>query len=433
MFKPVNRLKRECLFISYSHHDAPALARLQVHLKPFERAGRIKRWDDTRIVAGQHWAREIREALSSARVAVLLISADFLASDFIVKYELPELLAAARSKDVVLLPVLLKPCAHHRHSALADIQFVNSTERPLAGLTEVEQEALWAKLADIITSYLPAVDAEESTGEATDPQLGRIISRRCDRLVQACEFKRLFDTHMMRGDERLQFYVVHGELGECHDSLIMRFLAHIESRASETGESSRAAMKTARGVWAFGPPHARLLHVLGHLAEELRPRPTRLDEEAISLALRSSLFSFVVLQYDLLVERWDRWMLMAIKDYAAFLKRATAYKTGAEVVVFLNVIYPASPGWLGWLTRKRSVARCLSGLESSAITVFPELEAVSRVDVIEWFKQHVVCDEAVVLRKCEEIFKAQGRRRMADIEPLLASAFEQYAADQGYR
>jgi len=82
---------RARVFISYSHHDVKWLERLRVHLKPLIRKQVVDLWDDTRISPGMDWRREIDTALSAASVAVLLISADFLASDFIVDNELPVL------------------------------------------------------------------------------------------------------------------------------------------------------------------------------------------------------------------------------------------------------------------------------------------------------------------------------------------------------
>ena len=86
---------RNRVFISYSHHDVRHLERLRVHLRPLERDHIIEVWDDTRPSPGTNWRDAIVEALSSAKVGILLISADFLASDFIVNNELPPLLKAA--------------------------------------------------------------------------------------------------------------------------------------------------------------------------------------------------------------------------------------------------------------------------------------------------------------------------------------------------
>src|SRR5947208_1081832 len=97
------------IFISYSHQDRRWLERLRVHLRPLEREGTAELWDDTRIASGSRWKDEIRQALAAAKVAVLLVSADFLASDFIATDELPPLLASAESAGVVILPVIISP------------------------------------------------------------------------------------------------------------------------------------------------------------------------------------------------------------------------------------------------------------------------------------------------------------------------------------
>jgi hypothetical protein len=90
--------KRPQVFISYNHLDEDCMKRLKMCLKPIERELLIDPWDDTRIQGGQIWKEEIEKALMAAKAAVLLISAPFWASDFIVKYELPTLLANAKAR-----------------------------------------------------------------------------------------------------------------------------------------------------------------------------------------------------------------------------------------------------------------------------------------------------------------------------------------------
>ncbi|HEX6649718.1 MAG TPA: TIR domain-containing protein, partial [Pyrinomonadaceae bacterium] len=141
-----NRTK---VFISYSHTDVRWLRRLQVHLKPLESAGEIMRWDDTLIKPGENWREEIKSGLEQAKVAVLLISADFLASDFINSDELPALLTAAQAEGLVILPIVLSPSRFEK-TKLSQFQAVNGPSRPLNAMTRAKQEAVFVKVSQII-------------------------------------------------------------------------------------------------------------------------------------------------------------------------------------------------------------------------------------------------------------------------------------------
>lgn len=137
---------RDKIFISYSHKDAPYQLRLRTRLRPFEREGKLNFWVDSKINVGDKWHSEIEKALSETLVAILLVSADFLASDFIMNNELPLLLGACRHEGVKILPVILKPCAFEMFE-ISEFQCVNDPQQPVCAMDEAGREAVWARLA----------------------------------------------------------------------------------------------------------------------------------------------------------------------------------------------------------------------------------------------------------------------------------------------
>ncbi len=157
-------MARKKVFISYSHKDKAWLDRLRTHLKPLIRAGRIDLWDDSRIAEGQRWRKEIRQALGATKVAVLLVSPDFLASDFIATDELPPLLAAAEDEDVHILPVILKPSLFAETPSLSRFQTVNDPATPVIDMAEGDQDRVFRDVAKAVLALVISLAALCSAG-----------------------------------------------------------------------------------------------------------------------------------------------------------------------------------------------------------------------------------------------------------------------------
>lgn len=145
---------RQQVFICYAHEDAEWLKRLQVYLKPLERDGRIDRWDDTRIDPGIKWREAIKRALGRAKVAVLLVSEAFLASDFIATQELPPLLDAAERDGALVLPIILSPCRFERTPELRRFQAANPPSKTLQEMKESEWKRVLLAVSNQIEDFL---------------------------------------------------------------------------------------------------------------------------------------------------------------------------------------------------------------------------------------------------------------------------------------
>ena len=131
--------QRTNVFISYSHKDRKWLDQLRTMLSPLVRIGALTIWDDTQIKGGDKWFEEISKALGSAKVAVLLVSANFLASDFINMHELPELFKAANQDGLILLLILVRQCMVE-DTVIAQYQFANDLAKPLNTLSAAKRD-----------------------------------------------------------------------------------------------------------------------------------------------------------------------------------------------------------------------------------------------------------------------------------------------------
>lgn len=98
------------VFLSYSHKDDELCERFLVHLSQLRRQGLIETWHDRRITAGAEWAGAIDEHLNAAHIIILLVSADFLASDYCNDVEMTLAIERGQKGEARLVPVILEPC-----------------------------------------------------------------------------------------------------------------------------------------------------------------------------------------------------------------------------------------------------------------------------------------------------------------------------------
>ena len=143
-------MARDQVFISYSHQDKRFLEDLLTHLKPYLRKGTITAWSDQQIEPGSKWFGKIQTALAKTSVAVMLVSPDFLASDFIHEQELGPLLKEAEGAGVKIFWVLIRDCSW-KETPLKDYQAVVSPpDKPFASMTKPKRDTAWRKVCEAI-------------------------------------------------------------------------------------------------------------------------------------------------------------------------------------------------------------------------------------------------------------------------------------------
>jgi internalin A len=155
-----NPARRDQVFFSYSHKDKKWLELFQLSLRPLIRANQFSVWDDTKINAGDVWRDEIKQALASAKVAVLLVSMNFLNSDFIAENELPPLLEAAQNEGLKIILVVIGHSLFEE-TELERYQAVNDPSKPLAGMTAAKREKELVRICKKIKEAVTPIESEQ--------------------------------------------------------------------------------------------------------------------------------------------------------------------------------------------------------------------------------------------------------------------------------
>ena len=97
------------IFIAYAKADEQLKNDLALHLKNLERQRKIRVWHDEKIQAGDNWEQEIHQNLAAAHIVLLLISHNFLASDFYDSHEMKLILERQEEGSVHVIPIVLSP------------------------------------------------------------------------------------------------------------------------------------------------------------------------------------------------------------------------------------------------------------------------------------------------------------------------------------
>ncbi|MGA1869177.1 MAG: TIR domain-containing protein [bacterium] len=156
-------MKKKEIFISYSHRDNTWKDKLITYLKVLELECHYTLWDDSKIEIGHDWLIEIEDALNRACVAVMLISAEFLISNFIRRKEIPILLERRKHEGLTIFPIIVRPCPWKSVKWLSSIQVAPNGGEPLIKGSEYEIENKLSHVANMIGQLVNRNRTEHNT------------------------------------------------------------------------------------------------------------------------------------------------------------------------------------------------------------------------------------------------------------------------------
>lgn len=144
------------VFLSYSHKDTKWVERLREHFHAVDGDTGLDIFDDSLIAAGETWFERLEQEMSSAGVAILLVSPSFLASNFVRREEVPRLLAKRANQGMVLYPLLIRDCAFAAVPWLASIQVRPRDARPVSSMRAAQIDSCFAGVVREVLALLHA-------------------------------------------------------------------------------------------------------------------------------------------------------------------------------------------------------------------------------------------------------------------------------------
>ncbi|MFM7753229.1 MAG: SUMF1/EgtB/PvdO family nonheme iron enzyme, partial [Cyanobium sp.] len=196
--------ERRHVFISYSHADRAWVERIRLVMAPLLRqeGNSLQLWDDSQIEPGAKWQAEIETALARAQVALLLVSADFLASEFVMGKEVPALLRAADAEGVTILWVPLSACLV-RHTPIHAYQAVLAPEHTLDAMEPHQQRHALVRIAEAVHDALRQAEERARRRELEEQQARQRLELQERQAAAAAERQRAEEAARTRQQERL--------------------------------------------------------------------------------------------------------------------------------------------------------------------------------------------------------------------------------------
>lgn len=134
----VNLLHPVKVFYSYSHKDEDFRANLVKHLSLMKRNGEIEGWHDRDISAGTNWKDSIDKHLEEAKIILLLVSADFLASNYCYEIEMKRAMERHREGTARVIPVILRSCDWNS-GPFGTLQALPTDARPIKNWLDMDE------------------------------------------------------------------------------------------------------------------------------------------------------------------------------------------------------------------------------------------------------------------------------------------------------
>jgi hypothetical protein len=285
------------IFYSYAHEDEALRGQLEKHLSVLSQRDVIRAWHDRKIGAGEKWEKQISEHLESARLILLLVSADFLASPYCFGVELKRAMQRHDAGEALVIPIILRP-VDWTGAPFSELQALPTDAKPVTSWSNMDEAFL-----DIAKGIRAAVEGLVSFQQPSEkasrgqfvwnarPKVPDILPYLCDRSDQERELSIALREHQEVRPRRPFICIIHGHCRECHSEFLERmqqtamtnvlnlkarqlsieeYRLHWPSRI-KASEGSERVFRSALGESLLGNSAASKAEILEFISQHERP------------------------------------------------------------------------------------------------------------------------------------------------------------------
>jgi hypothetical protein len=254
------------IFFCYAHEDEAFLNKLKTQMRPFQRQGLIDVWHDRDISAGTEWEQEITEHLNHAQIILLLVSPDFMDSDYCYGIEMKNAIERHKQGKAIVIPIILYH-VHWQGEPLGNLQALPTDAKPVTGASwHSLNEALFdvaegiRKVVDRLRSSLPKLEERNDANDHFTLQARQSLS-------YAQEEAELFH-HNYIGTEHLLLGLLRSEKGVAVKILVnlgidlnkIRLAIEFVVRNGERIDKQVGLIRTARMALELAIDEASIMH-----------------------------------------------------------------------------------------------------------------------------------------------------------------------------
>jgi hypothetical protein len=417
------------VFYSYSHKDKKLRKELGAHLKALEHENLIRSWHDRMIAPGDEWASEIDKHLDEADIILLLVSSDFISSEYCWGAEMARAIERYNAGEARIIPVIIRKCVW-QGTAFGKLQALPDTG---LAVDDSKRERRDLRFTNVVEGIKAVIQKKTGDSEARStekrslgiikPKIPDLLPYLCDRVKEEEDLRTAILQIKDEMRQRPLICIIHGDQDECHNMFrkqlqknsLLRFLKDLNPDELPIHDFQLRIPSDYKGTKDY------LDKIRCNLAEQVLGRSTASNQDiARTLSLHKAP---VMICSDLRTEDWQPHGPQLIKTFIEYWDEFPDVRPGPHLISCLFFTYRS--------TRVTDVSQAerhievnhqarsfLESLDFSEYrseyrkvcgVVLPELRAVKLKDVEDW-----ICD-----RKYFDDFCTFHRPEFCNIQDAL--------------